>query len=364
MTAMDTAPVSIEETAGALTERLFDATLGTLELGTVWLGLKLGLYAAVSSPATAEEVAARTGLLPRYAREWLEQQAIAGLVSVDDAAEPDLRRFHLSEPQRLVLLDEDSPFYAGAMALLAGGCGATLSTVLAAWRQGRGVSFGEYGDDVRVGQGTFNKGGFLGPLVSEWLPALPDLHVSLQREGARALDLGCGVGWSGIALTRAFPGLVVDGIDSDDASIMDARRNAADAGVGDRARFEVRASDAEPPAAAYDVAFFFESLHDMAHPVQALRAVHRALRPGGRVLVVDEAAEEEFAPDGSPIERLLGASSVLHCLPVGMSEPGSAGTGALFRPATMRRYAAEAGYSSVRVAPVEHPMFRFYVLEP
>jgi hypothetical protein len=102
----------------------------------------------------------------------------------------------------------------------------------------------------------------------------------------------------------------------------------------------------------------------MGHPVEALRAVRRALRPDGRVLVMDEGAEEEFAPDGSPVERFLGACSVLHCLPVGMSEEESAGTGALFRPSTMRRYAEEAGFSEVQVPPIEHDMFRFYVLVP
>ena len=82
------------------------------------------------------------------------------------------------------------------------------------------------------------------------------------------------------------------------------------------------------------------------------------------MLVMDEGAEEEFAPDGSPVERFLGACSVLHCLPVGMSEDGSAGTGALFRPGTLRRYAEEAGFSEVQVPPIEHDMFRFYVLVP
>ena len=79
---------------------------------------------------------------------------------------------------------------------------------------------------------------------------------------------------------------------------------------------------------------------------------------------MDERAEEEFAPGGSEIERLLAASSVLHCLPVGRSQDDSAATGALFRPATMRRYAEQAGYTAVEVAPIEHDVFRFYVLTP
>ena len=39
---------------------------------------------------TAPELAEEAGILPRYAREWLEQQAAAGFVTVDDpSAEPD-----------------------------------------------------------------------------------------------------------------------------------------------------------------------------------------------------------------------------------------------------------------------------------
>ncbi len=167
-----------------------------------------------------------------------------------------------------------------------------------------------------------------------------------------------------MGLAEAFPGLTVRGVDNDDDSVMDARANAARAGLGDRVRFEVSDADADLDEAAYDVAFFIEALHDMAHPVEALANARRALRPGGKVVVMDERAEEQFAPGGSKVERLLAASSVLHCLPVGMSQPGSAATGAMFRPDTMRRYASDAGYGGVEVAPIEHDVFRFYVLTP
>ena len=64
----------------ALAERLFDATLGTLELYGVFLGAELGLYRALDThgPATAAELAERAGIAPRYALEWLEQQSVAG----------------------------------------------------------------------------------------------------------------------------------------------------------------------------------------------------------------------------------------------------------------------------------------------
>ena len=163
------------------------------------------------------------------------------------------------------------------------------------------------------------------------------------------------------------------GLDSDESSVSDAREHAAQAGLGDRVRFEtVRADDdLAGVVGTCDVVLVLEALHDMAHPVAALAAARAALREGGCVVVMDEAAAEQFAPpppghpEAVPVsERLFYASSVLHCLPVGLSEADSAGTGAVMRPATLRRYAEQAGLGDVRDAPVEHDMFRFTVLRP
>jgi SAM-dependent methyltransferase len=357
---MTTAP----EITGEVTGRLFGSTLGALELATVHLGVKLGLYDALATPRTAAGLAEAAGIDERYAREWLEQQAIAGLVSVLEPGGADTRVYGLDGEQAASLADPGSPLYAGAMALMLGGLGVVLPDLPRIYRTGEGIAFGAYGDDVRLGQGLFNKAGFLDQLTQEWVPALPGVHELLARPGARALDLGCGVGWSSIALARAYPDLHVLGVDNDDASVMDARSHAEAAGLADRARFEVVDADAPLEPASYDVAFYLESLHDMAHPVASLREVRSALRPGGRVVVMDERAEGEFAAGGTEIERLLAASSVLHCLPVGRSQPASEGTGALFRPSTMREYAARAGYAATEVAPIEHDMLRFFVLAP
>ena len=87
------------------------------------------------------------------------------------------------------------------------------------------------------------------------------------------------------------------------------------------------------------------------------------LAPGGAVFIVDEKAADHFtANDPDPTQRFFYAASVLHCLPVGRSESPSAGTGTVFRTATLDGYAADAGFSSVEVLPIEHDMFRFYRL--
>ena len=77
-----------------LADRLVAAVTGAFEAAAVDLGHRLGWYRALAGdPATAPELAARTGTHPRYAREWLEQQAVAGYLAVDDVrAAPDQRR--------------------------------------------------------------------------------------------------------------------------------------------------------------------------------------------------------------------------------------------------------------------------------
>jgi hypothetical protein len=95
------------EVTGAVTERLFGALLGAIELATVHLGVRLGLYAALATPRTAAGLAQAAGIDERYAREWLEQQAIAGLVSVVGPGDADTRVYGLDPEQAASFGDPD-----------------------------------------------------------------------------------------------------------------------------------------------------------------------------------------------------------------------------------------------------------------
>jgi ubiquinone/menaquinone biosynthesis C-methylase UbiE len=178
------------------------------------------------------------------------------------------------------------------------------------------------------------------------------------------LDVGCGAGWSTVALATAYPGAEVVGVDVDAPSVEMARRNAAIAGVEERVRF--RLADAASLQAAdggYDAAFAFECVHDMPRPVQVLSAVREAVKPDGVVVVMDEAVAEEFTAPGDDVERFMYGVSLFICLPDGMSSTPSAGTGTVMRPSTLRRYAEEAGFAGVDVLPIhDFGFFRFYRL--
>jgi 2-polyprenyl-3-methyl-5-hydroxy-6-metoxy-1,4-benzoquinol methylase len=354
---------AIETEAGALAERLFGAALGAIDLYTVYLGLRLGLYAALAQgECNPDELAGVAGIHPRYAREWLEQQTVTGFVVCADRAAPeDDRRYSLPAGHAIALLDHDSPAFVAPLSLATAGVGGVTQQLLDAYRSGTGVPYASYGADFRDGQAGFNRPAFTNLLAETWLAGgLPDVHARLMRgEPLRIADVACGAGWASIALAHAYPAARIEGFDLDEASIADARRNAASAGVADRLVFEV-ADAANLRAGAYDLVCIFEAVHDMSRPVQVLRSVRRMLADGGSVLVMDERAADSFAESEGPVEAFLYGASVLHCLPVGMADQPSAATGTIMRADTMRGYATEAGFGHVDVLPIEHDQFRFY----
>jgi hypothetical protein len=79
-------------------------------------------------------------------------------------------------------------------------------------------------------------------------------------------------------------------------------------------------------------------------------------------MVVDEGVAERFEAPANDIDRLMYGFSLLVCLPDGMSSAGSAGTGTVMRPDTLRRYAQDAGFADIEVLPIRHDVFRAYRL--
>ena len=369
MAATETPTPEAEKTPDAIVGRLFEGTIGMFDVMSVYVGDRLGLYRALreGGPSTPADLAKRAGIDERYAREWLEQQAVTDILDVDDvSATQDRRRYRLSDGFADALLNPDSPNSITPLARSAVACAKVLPQLLEAFRTGGGVDWAAYGPDMIEAQGDFNRPWLLASFGTELIPAIPAIHKRLIADPpAQVADVACGVGWAAISIAKAYPTVHVDGFDLDESSIQMAKANAKQAGVADRVTFAVR--DAADPAAAgnYDLAVVIEAIHDMSRPVDALAAMRQMLRPGGSALIADEKTQDAFTAPADEAERLYYGFSIFTCLPAAMTERPTAATGTVMRADTLRGYATEAGFTGFeRLDEPALDMLRFYRLTP
>ena len=182
MSMMITSPCATKR-RDALVERLFESAIGMLDVMSVYVGDRLGLYQVLAERGslTAKQLAQATGTNERYIREWLEQQASTGILEAEDDAAPHLRgnaetrRFSLPAGHAEVLIDRDSLNCLAGLLRLIVGVGKPLPALLEAYKTGAGVPYPEFGVDTREGIAEMNRPMFLNLLGQEWLPAIPEL---------------------------------------------------------------------------------------------------------------------------------------------------------------------------------------------
>jgi SAM-dependent methyltransferase len=88
-------------------------------------------------------------------------------------------------------------------------------------------------------------------------------------------------------MAKRFPSLELVGVEFEPDSVARARANIRGAGLQDRITIEHGAVEAPGHAGEFDLAYFQYALHSLPDPPRALAAAFEALRPGGRLLVLD-----------------------------------------------------------------------------
>jgi SAM-dependent methyltransferase len=197
-------------------------------------------------------------------------------------------------------------------------------------------------------------------LLTRTVPLVPGLEARL-REGIDVLDVGCGSGHAVNLLARAFPASRVVGYDFSAEGIARARAEATEWGLRN-ARFEVRDVAAMPDVASFDLVTAFDSIHDQAQPRQVLSGISRALRGGGRFLMVDIRASSRLEENlDHPIAPFLYSISTLHCMTVSLALDGE-GLGTCWGEQMAHELLAEAGFEKVSVYQVPGDLINnFYV---
>jgi 2-polyprenyl-3-methyl-5-hydroxy-6-metoxy-1,4-benzoquinol methylase len=293
-------------------ERIQGSLTGAATSLMTHLGDRLGLYQSLAEvgSATPSELALRTGCSERYLREWLAQQAVAGFVNYD----AESGRFSLPPEHWMLLARTETPSsFAGGFEALAG-MYLSVEQVTNLFRTGGGLAWGDHDERVHRGAARFFGAAYRQSLVDDWVPALG--LTDILEGGATVADVGCGEGVATTLLATAFPASRFLGIDTHRPSIDLATRRATEAGVTDRARFEV--GDATSFAGGpYDVIWFFDSFHDLADPAAAAAHARKQIADEGVVVLVEPFAADDLAENitTNPVAALHYTASTFLCLP-------------------------------------------------
>jgi len=336
------APGEVEAFIGQVFTDLSAAFSGVL----VNVGRKLGLYQAMANlgPCTSMTLAEATGVRERYVREWLANQAAGSYVTYD----PKKQTYALPPAQAMVLAVDQSPIFMASAFEVAASFWLDEDQVVETFRSGEGLGWHQHNHRMFCGTESFFRTGYRTHLVSEWLPALDGVVDRLKR-GARVADIGCGHGASTILMAQAFPKSTFIGIDYHDESIATARMRAIDQGVTDNITFEVKTAT-EFDGKDFDLVCFMDCLHDLGDPVGTLKRSRAALKPDGKVLLVEPYAGDKLEENLNPIGRMYYAASAMACTPNSLSQEVGLGLGAQAGEVRLRKVAREAGFPKLRRA--------------
>ncbi len=109
-------------------------------------------------------------------------------------------------------------------------------------------------------------------------------------------DIGAGTGYLTFRISARVPSGKVYAVDIDPAMLDTIRARMAERKV--RNVTPVLGSEADPnlPEGVVDVALIVAAYHEFSHPYEMMRHIVAALRPGGRVVIVEYRGEDPTIP--------------------------------------------------------------------
>lgn len=148
------------------------------------------------------------------------------------------------------------------------------------------------------------------PGRAEWQRPAAVVETLALRPGMVVADIGAGTGYFSRRLARAVaPGGRVLAVDIEPALLAELRRRAAAAGINNIATVLAEPADPRLAPASLDLVFIADTWHHISRRVAYARRLRAALRPGGRLVIVDWAARE--TPIGPPRAMRVSAEQVV-----------------------------------------------------
>ena len=249
--------------ADQLVERIIEHNIATLMVGATYIGDRLGLFRAMAGagPVTAERLASKAGVNPRYALEWLRAMASSSYIDYHPAS----GAFELPAEHAAVLVDEESPLFCAGIPEGTVADILMVPRVLSAVRSGKGIPYSDYPAETFDSIERSSKPEYRHLLTQQWLPAVPGV-VDRLRAGGSAADLGSGAGLASIAIAQAYPSARAFGFEPYAPSVARASQNARDAGLAARVQFSTF-DGVHVPRGPFDLITINYALHHAGDPV-------------------------------------------------------------------------------------------------
>jgi 2-polyprenyl-3-methyl-5-hydroxy-6-metoxy-1,4-benzoquinol methylase len=356
-----TAPTIDNAKLDSFIDKIFANLGGTYVTLLCAIGDRLNLFKdlVTNGPATSQELAQRTKINERYAREWLNALTCAGYLEFDSKNS----RFILPPEHSPTLADEGGPmFIAGAyqelFALVK-----NLNQLVYTFQKGGGIPIEEYDENEFAGTERLTATWFENYLIQQWIPAVPDVQTKLEQ-GALVADVGCGRGRALIKLAQTYPNSRFVGYDVFPQAISNANANAISARVAEIVKFRQLDVVLDGLPEKYDIITTFDVVHDMINPRGALHAIRQALQPNGTYLMLEINCKDKLEDNIGPLGAFFYSMSVLYCMTTSLAAGGE-GLGTAGLPESkVREFCKEAGFRTVHRLPIENPFNVLYEIKP
>ncbi len=346
-----------EAAAQAFADRMLDILNKAAAALMISVGHRTELFDTMTDlpPATSERIAKAAGLNERYVREWLGAMVTARIVDYD----PARGTYFLPREHSAFLTRAASPNNLAATMQFVPVLGSVEDGIVESFSNGGGVPYSSYPRFHEVMAEESNMTVVSG-LINSILPLVPGLIEDLS-EGIEVMDIGCGRGRALILMAKTFPKSVFTGYDFSEEAITAARAEAARQNLSN-IRFETQDAAGIEDTARYDLITAFDAIHDQAAPRKVLKAIARALRPGGVFLMQDIRASSHVHKNlDHPLGTFTYTVSCLHCMTVSLALGGE-GLGAAWGEEKALELLAEAGFENVDVRQLEHDILNNYYI--
>lgn len=320
------------------------------------VGDRLGLFKAMAGagPLSAEELAAKTGLHPRWLLEWMRLQAAARVLAWRGGD-----RFELPCEANDVLAGSEAPGFA-ASSFMGGYPPEQLAGLMESFRTGIGKTYESEGPAGVTKSEERHRISAERSVVPKMIPALEGVAAKLEQ-GAQVADVGCGDGALVIALARAYPRSTFHAMDPSRFAVEHVERRVAEEGLKNVRAF-VAPAQKFPLAERYDLITTFDCVHDMTQPQAAIEEIYRRLADDGTWFIKDIRSKPKFEDNlRNPMLAMMYGFSLFSCMASAMSEPGGAGLGTLgFNPEVAERMSRDAGFTQFKLHDFRDPGNLYY----